>query len=66
MKNNNFTTEYKWKRVYVEGGQEHDNYGREVLVFCPFCNHEAFFNTDYGFYVYFDFCPYCGKKMRKK
>ena len=57
---------YKWRSVHDENGYGYDEQGNEIKVFCPFCSHEAYKNTDYGNYELFDFCPYCGKKMRKE
>lgn len=54
----------RWKKVKDDYGQESGkNPGEYYKVFCPYCNHEAYYNTDYGHYEKFDFCPFCGHKM---
>lgn len=35
------------------------------FIYCSECNHEAYWDTDYGQQL-FDFCPYCGAKMLKE
>lgn len=35
------------------------------IIYCSECNHEAYWDTDYGQQL-FDFCPYCGAKMIKE
>lgn len=32
------------------------------IKFCSVCNHEAYWDTDYGQQL-FDYCPYCGARM---
>lgn len=34
------------------------------IIFCSECNHEAYWDTDYGQQL-FDYCPYCGARMIK-
>jgi len=36
----------------------------ESIVYCSECNSEAYWDTDYGQQL-FDYCPYCGAKMKK-
>lgn len=56
----------RWRRKKDSKGQELNSKGEYILVFCPFCNHQAHYDTDYGGeYVLFDYCPFCGKKMKK-
>lgn len=31
---------------------------------CSFCKSEAYWDTDFGQQL-FDYCPYCGEKMRE-
>ena len=35
------------------------------FIFCSECNHEAYWDTDYGQQL-FDYCPYCGARMMKE
>lgn len=35
------------------------------FIFCSECEHEAYWDTDYGQQL-FDYCPYCGAKMTKQ
>lgn len=56
----------RWRRKQDDRGQTYDKNGRSIMIFCPFCEHEAYYNTDYGYYETFDFCPYCGHKMVKE
>ena len=37
----------------------------EGFIYCSECNHEAYWDTDYGQQL-FDYCPYCGAKMTKQ
>lgn len=32
------------------------------IIFCSECEHEAYWDTDYGQQL-FDYCPYCGARM---
>ena len=34
------------------------------IIFCSECENEAYWDTDYGQQL-FDYCPYCGAKMKK-
>ena len=41
----------KWYHINNEG-----------FIYCSECQHEAYWDTDYGQQL-FDYCPYCGAKM---
>ena len=34
------------------------------FIYCSVCRNEAYWDTDYGQQL-FDYCPYCGAKMKK-
>ena len=34
------------------------------IIYCSVCRNEAYWDTDYGQQL-FDYCPYCGAKMKK-
>lgn len=36
--------------------------GKNSFYYCSSCNHEAYWDTDYGQQL-FDYCPYCGARM---
>ena len=36
----------------------------EGIIYCSECQNEAYWDTDYGQQL-FDYCPYCGAKMKK-
>ena len=36
----------------------------EGFIYCSECQNEAYWDTDYGQQL-FDYCPYCGAKMKK-
>ena len=61
MKNTENTA---WKAIKDEEGHEYDHKGIKYIVICKYCRHEAYYNTDWGHYERFDYCPFCGKKMR--
>ena len=37
---------------------------KSVIMYCSVCRNEAYWDTDYGQQL-FDYCPYCGAKMKK-
>lgn len=39
-----------------------ENYG---FIVCSQCGHEAYWDTDYGQQL-FDYCPYCGARMKQE
>lgn len=38
------------------------HFNDDGIVFCSACEHEAYWDTDYGQQL-FDYCPYCGADM---
>ena len=36
---------------------------KNTIIECSNCKHEAYWDTDYGQQL-FDYCPYCGCKMK--
>ena len=36
----------------------------EDIIYCSNCRNEAYWDTDYGQQL-FDYCPYCGARMRE-
>jgi hypothetical protein len=46
------------------GRWEKDEKRNSFEKFCSICEHEAYWDTDYGRQL-FDYCPYCGARMMR-
>lgn len=48
----------------TDGTWIYKNKNSDIMI-CSNCKEEAYWDTDYGQQL-FDYCPYCGTRMRKE